>query len=554
MNDLTNNMGHMENIEMPKTSQSTPELTSDHMNASSINSQDMAGSPAQASTLRNSLNREVKQQAADFSLENTTQMQGLHSNMELEKQSNDIVWDRIQAKLKTKLGPEIFSSWFGRMKLVSLSRGQVIHSVPTAFLRSWINNHYADLLLELWQEEQSDIIKVDISLRSAVRSTQVQSPAKVTNEQKTNAQSQSATITPFPNQMSENVQRFTGSPLDPTYTFETFVEGAANRMACAAAKSIFDSSEQAITFNPLFIHASVGQGKTHLLQAIAWQARRAGYKKVLYLTAEYFMWRFATAIRDQSALSLKESLRDIDLLIIDDMQFLQGKSIQQEFCHLLNALIDSAKQVVVAADRPPAELESLHARVRSRLQGGVALEIKAPDYDLRRSMLEIRYQEAQRDDPELEIPTEVIDYVARSIVASGRDLDGAFNQILLQHRFSEGPLTIEAIEKTLGHLVKHTDQRRVRIEDIQKVVGRHYNVSKQDLLSKRRTREIVRPRQIAMYLSKLMTSRSLPEIGKRFGGRDHTTVLHAVRKIEDISKEDSKIKHEVELLKRLIEE
>ena len=470
------------------------------------------------------------------------------------------MWERVQARLRTKLGSEVFNSWFGRLKLEIFSTGIISHSVPTAFLKSWINSHYADILLQLWQDEQSNILRINIVVRSAVRSPiagQVNSKPAVNEDKNASAvtgsplgslASQSFTV-------SENTQGFAGSPLDPRYTFSTFVEGASNRMAYAAARSVAESNKGALSFNPLFIHASVGLGKTHLLQAIAWSARRAGSgTKVLYLTAEYFMWRFATAIRDQSALSFKESLRDIDLLLIDDMQFLQGKSIQQEFCHLLNALIDSAKQVVVAADRPPSELESLDVRVRSRLQGGVALEVAIPDLAMRTAMLELRHQEAQKDEPDLQISSDVLDYVARTITTSGRDVEGAFNQLLVQHRFSDSALSIESVETLLKHLVKSSEQKRVRIEDIQKVVARHFNVSKNDLLSNRRTRVIVRPRQIAMYLSKNLTPRSLPEIGRRFGGRDHTTVLHAVRKVEKMSSDDIKLAHEIELLKRLINE
>ncbi len=208
----------------------------------------------------------------------------------------------------------------------------------------------------------------------------------------------------------------------------------------------------------------------------------------------------------------------------------------------------------MAADRPPSQLESLDARVRSRLQGGVALEVKTPDLEMRQEMLELRYKYAQQEDPNLDIPADILNFVAGKVASSGRDLEGAFNQLLIQHRFSEGPVDIEAIEKMLGHLVQSGEQKRVRIEDIQKVAARHYNVSKNDLLSNRRTRVIVRPRQIAMYLSKILTPRSLPEIGRRFGGRDHTTVLHAVRKIESLLKEDDKLAHEIELLKRLIHE
>jgi len=471
------------------------------------------------------------------------------------------MWERVQTRLRSKLGQEVFNSWFGRLKLRSISTGIISHSVPTAFLKSWITTHYADTLLELWQDEKSDILRIDIVVRSAVRAPQPNSvlATEKARAETTNPGNSGLASTGFSGaksySISENAQGFAGSPLDPRYTFSTFVEGSSNRMAYAAARSVAESGRGALSFNPLFIHAAVGLGKTHLLQSIAWSARRAGAgTKVLYLTAEYFMWRFATAIRDQSALSFKESLRDIDLLLIDDMQFLQGKSIQQEFCHLLNALIDSAKQVVVAADRPPSELESLDLRVRSRLQGGVALEIGSPELEMRHSMLELRYNEALKGDMALQIPKEILDYVARTITTSGRDVEGAFNQLLVQHRFSDGELTIEKVETLLKHLVKSGEQKRVRIEDIQKVVARHFNVSKNDLLSNRRTRVIVRPRQIAMFLSKNLTPRSLPEIGRRFGGRDHTTVLHAVRKVEKMSSEDVKLAHEIELLKRLINE
>ncbi len=294
------------------------------------------------------------------------------------------------------------------------------------------------------------------------------------------------------------------------------MEGASNRVVHAAARTIADDIT-ASSFNPLIVHAGVGLGKTHLLQAIAWRARARNPKaRVLYLTAEYFMWRLASAIRDNTALTLKESLRDIDLLLIDDLQFLQGKSIQAEFCHLLNELIDSARQVVVAADRAPPELESLDERVRSRLRGGVTLEIKAPDYELRKEILARRYRAAKTEQPALEIPEDILHYVARQVTSSGRDIEGAFNQLLVQHQFSEGPMNLEDLDKVLSHLIRSTEQRRVRIEDIQRIVARQFNVSKQDLLSNRRTRVIVRPRQIAMYLAKMMTPRSLPEIGSPF--------------------------------------
>lgn len=476
-------------------------------------------------------------------------------------------WQRIREQLQAKLGAEVFNSWFGRMKLEAVSGGVAVHSVPTAFLKSWINSHYRDLIQDLWSSEDDSVLRSDVVVRSAVRRERRE---KLKNETPSGdnpaisskpasiaetARPAGAVVASFAKSKPVNTQEtsFAGSPLDPKFTFANFIEGKSNRLAYAAARSVAEGDGSSVRFNPLFLHASVGLGKTHLLQAIAWEVKsRDATKRVRYLTADYFMWCFAKALHTQTALALKENLRDIDLLLIDDMQFLQGKTIQAEFCHLLNELIDSAKQVVVAADRPPAELESLNDRVRSRLQGGVSLDIEIPDYELRKSILNMRYEEARQEQPQLEIPEDIRHYVARQINTSCRDIDGAFNQLLLQHRYSNGPEDFEAIDKMLRHLIRSGDAKRVRIEDIQKVVARQFNVPRNDMLSNRRTRQIVRPRQIAMYLSKTMTPRSLPEIGRRFGGKDHTTVLHAVRKVEEQIGQDTKFAREIELLKRLI--
>jgi chromosomal replication initiator protein len=474
-------------------------------------------------------------------------------------------FERIRAQLKARLGSEVYSSWFGRMKLVELSKGVARMSVPTAFLRSWINGHYLDVITELWKQEETGILKVEVVVRSATRHTAPDLEAAPLRKVAKQAQTTLSSGTTLGAGKQERVplargaaaepdfrQNVLGSPLDPRYTFGSFVEGPSNRVAFAAARAVAESASSAVRFNPLFLHATVGLGKTHLLQAIAAESLRHNPKsRVVYLTAEYFMWRFATAIRDNNALTLKEQLRDIDLLIIDDMQFLQGKSIQHEFCHLINMLLDSAKQVVVAADRPPSELESLEPRVRSRLNGGVALEMAAPDYSMRLAMLKQRLATAKQDDASLDIADDILDHVARTVTGSGRELEGAFNQLLFRQSF-EPQITIDRIDEILGHIYRTGEPKRVRIEDIQRIVARHYNVSKTELLSNRRTRTIVKPRQVAMYLSKVLTPRSLPEIGRRFGGRDHTTVLHAVRKIEDLSGADNTLAQELELLRRLI--
>ncbi len=473
------------------------------------------------------------------------------------------VFERVKTQLKARLGNDVYSSWFGRMKLSEGTRDVVRISVPTAFLKAWINAHYLDQVVELWKQEEPDVLKVEFIVRTATRPARIAAEEETAAPRKPPRQSQTAlaagaTAAPLMDRdpakrtvLSDNETKFTGlgSPLDPRYTFASFIEGASNRVALAAAKAVAESASR---FNPLFLHASVGLGKTHLLQAIAAEAVRQRPKaSVVYLTAEYFMWRFATAIRDNNALTLKEQLRDIDILIIDDMQFLQGKSIQHEFCHLINMLLDSAKQVVVAADRPPSDLESLEPRVRSRLVSGVALEMSAPDHAMRLGMLKVRLAVAQAEDPTVMIADDVLDHVAKTVTGSGRELEGAFNQLVFRQTF-EPQITLDRIDEILRHMYRPGEPKRPRIEDIQRIVARHYNVSKTELLSNRRTRTIVKPRQIAMYLAKIMTPRSLPEIGRRFGGRDHTTVLHAVRKIEDLAGNDNGLAQELELLRRLI--
>ncbi len=481
------------------------------------------------------------------------------------KLPNSEQWSRVKQRLRAELGEDIFNSWFARATFEEADASTVYLSLPTRFLKAWIAAHYEDRLLALWQAENPAVARVEILVRTAARPKVVVRPES--QEAPVEARPAAAVAAPpanppaalpavQPRRASSTDSILAGSPVEPRYAFDTFCEGAANRLAFAAARSVVEAAPgKPARFNPLYIHAGVGRGKTHILQATTRAARQAqpGWK-VLYLTAEHFMFRFVAALRSQSAIPFKEALRDIDLLLIDDMQFLQGKAVQQEFCHMLNTLIDGARQVVVAADRPPADLESLDDRVRSRLAGGIAFEIGAPDTQLRRDIVRSRYIAAQAQNPGLDIPEIVLEYVAQSVTSNGRDLEGALNRLVAQWQFTRQPVTIASAEITLRDLIGQREPRRVKIEDIQRVVARHYNVSKADLLSSRRTRTIVRPRQIAMYLAKMLTPRSLPEIGRRFGGRDHTTVLHAVRKIEGLIEGDMTLADEIELLKRMIDE
>lgn len=456
------------------------------------------------------------------------------------------LWDRVRRRLQAELGEDVFSSWFARVDLEGMSGGVVRLSVPTIFLKGWIKSHYGDRLLALWRQEDENVRRVDLTRRSALR--------HFSDEPAAQPRERPAAL-PVGGPEPQN-DRFAGSPLDAKLTFETFCEGRSNDVAYRAARAVAGAPEgSAPAYNPLYLHAGVGLGKTHLLQAIANGARMLDpSRRALYLTVERFTVQFVSALRDRSSLDFKERLRSIDILLIDDMQFLTGKSVQQEFCHVLNTLLDSGKQVVVAADRPPAELEGVDERVRSRMKGGVVVGVAGPDLAMRRRILQSRLQAARERNPALIIPDVVLDYVAQVVQTNGRDLDGALNRLVCRAEFSDAPMSMDIAEMAIADLVGTREPRRIRIEDIQKVVANHFNVSKHDLLSARRTRAIVRPRQIAMYLAKTMTPRSFPEIGKRFGGRDHTTVLHAVRKVEELASADAALAQEIELLKRLIQE
>jgi chromosomal replication initiator protein len=349
-----------------------------------------------------------------------------------------------------------------------------------------------------------------------------------------------------------SVNGFEGSPLDPKYTFESFVEGKANRMALTVAQQVaagvLDDPRQ---FNPLYLHSQVGLGKTHLLHAIAWDVKRRLPKaQVLYLTAERFRYQFVEAVRSQDAMAFKQKFSAIDILLVDDLEFMQGEKTEQEFEHIINALLDGGKQVVVASARPPGQLDRLNDRMRSRMQRGLIAEIGEFDEELRLKILERRVQEKHAGDPHFELGEAILKLLADRLTENGRELEGAVNRLYLTWQLTRAPITIEAVEGIIRDLVLGIEPRRIKVEDILRIVSRHFAVSKADILSDRRHRSVVRPRQIGMYLAKQLTSRSLPEIGRRFGNRDHTTVLHAIRKIDKEMGDNPHLKEEIEELKR----
>src|SRR5947208_9463121 len=447
-------------------------------------------------------------------------------------------WTRVKDRLRSTVGDDVYNSWFARVDLEQLNSEAVHMSVPTRFLKSWIQTHYAERVLGCWQEELPNLNRIELTVRTPARIVGPVKDAKTQADERRIERSDGRTASDYGRsaistlQASAGHDALGGSPLDPRLTFETFVIGRSNTLAHAAAKQVAQARRgDMVMFNPLYIHAGVGLGKTHLLQSLAWAGNANAERKVLYLTAEKFMYGFVAALRAQNALAFKDALRTIDVLVIDDLQFLQGRSTQAEFCHTLNALIDAGRQVVIAADRPPSDLESLDERVRSRLAGGLVVEMGFLGEELRLEILKCRAAATRQHHPGFDVPVPVLEFIAKTVTHNGRDLEGALNRLLAHSKLTGQPVTLEMAEREVRDLIRPQEPKRVKIEDIQRVVARQYNVSRADLLSSRRTANVVRPRQVAMYLAKTLTLRSLPEIGRRFGGRDHTTVLHGVRKI-----------------------
>lgn len=468
-------------------------------------------------------------------------------------------WTRMRARLRAAVGERVFTSWFSRLELVEIV-GELAHiSAPTPFLCSWVQSNYTQIILDAFVSE-SETAKCETT-------------ARLHFTVRVNGQAQSLVEKPTPNHAPDIAQQqngntfasnaapsqskskdiLSGSGIDAKMTFDNFVPGVANEIALGAARQVASAAaNNSVAFNPVYIHSSVGLGKTHLLNAVALAAAASNPSlKIIYLTADHFMYHFITAVQRQSALAFKEWLRGIDLLLIDDLQFLQGKSAT-EFGHTLSVLITGAKQVVIAGDSAPRDLEMLDERVRSRLSGGLVVPITKFDLELRRAIVNRRTQIAATRFPGVSFPSAVIDYIAYSVTSHGRDLDGAVNRLVAANQLTNESITVPLAEKTLVDLIRKRDTPRVRIDDILKTVSRHFKIPRTDILSSRRSRDVVRPRQIAMYLAKSLTSRSLPEIGRRFGGRDHTTVLHSVRKVEQLMRDDGDLCQEIELLKRML--
>ena len=455
-------------------------------------------------------------------------------------------WVRVVGRLKEEVGETAYRSWLRSMRLERVEGGEGIIAVPTRFLRNWVTTHYADRLLALWRAENERMSRLTIIVEPRIAAL------AQNKEEEVSAPMPAALMEPAGVPDIADDRANLSAPLDPRFTFENFIVGKPNELAHAAARRIAEacvSPVHTVPFNPLFLYGGVGLGKTHLMHAIAWHVRmQAPSRKVIYLSAEKFMYQFIRALRFRSTMDFKDQFRSVDLLMIDDVQFISGKdSTQEEFFHTFNALVDQNRQIVISADKSPSDLAGLEERMRSRLGWGLVADIHPTTYELRLGILQSKAEQSA-----LRLPQKVLEFLAHKIVSNVRELEGALNRIVAQMQLVGREITLEGAQDLLHDLLR-ANERRVTIDEIQKRVAEHFNIKLAEMTSSRRARIVARPRQVAMYLAKQLTSRSLPEIGRKFGGRDHTTVIHAVKKIEELIESDSALAEDVELLRRMLQ-
>jgi chromosomal replication initiator protein len=466
-------------------------------------------------------------------------------------------WDRIRGRLRDEVGDAAYRSWLRPITLHEVGEGGVRLALPTRFLRDWVATHYGERIRTLWGAENPAVRHVEIvveAARAAAAATAAPAgPAPAACAAKVSpphpaapaipARPPVAPCGPAPATEGDDI----GAQLDPRFTFKHFVVGKPNEFAYAAAQRVAEAN--VVSFNPLFLYGGVGLGKTHLMHAIAHHIReRNPSRTVLYLSAEKFMYRFIRALRHQDTMSFKEQFRSVDVLMIDDVQFIAGKdATQEEFFHTFNALVDQGRQIVVSADKSPSDLEGMEERLRSRLGCGLVADIHATTYELRLGILQSKAEQMGAV-----VPQKVMEFLSHKIVSNVRELEGALNRVVAHAQLVGRAITLETTQEVLHDLLRATD-RRITIEEIQKKVAEHFNIKLAEMSSARRSRQVARPRQVAMYLAKQLTSRSLPEIGRKFGGRDHTTVMHAVKKVEELKEGDHNFAEDIELLRRMLQ-
>ncbi|MEC9432096.1 MAG: chromosomal replication initiator protein DnaA [Pseudomonadota bacterium] len=495
-------------------------------------------------------------------------------------------WARVLERTRRELGQGPHDSWVSQLTPCAIENGVARLAAPTVFIADWIDRHYADALLRLMRDEFAEVTRLEFRApargeprpeapapasaaptRSAARASSARAPSAHTPSAYSAAQdpapmaaaarSESGGPTPIRavrpgGGESGDPADSPSLPLDPRFTFDRFVVGKPNELAHAAARRVAEGGE--VTFNPLFLYSASGLGKTHLMHAMAWRlAETRPDARVVLLTAEQFMYRFVQALRSKDMIGFKQLFRSVDVLMIDDVQFIAGKdSTQEEFFHTFNALVDQGKQVVISGDRNPVDIDGLEERIRSRLQWGLVVDLHPTDYELRLGILQSKHEMLAQTHPDVEILPRVLEFLAHRISSNVRVLEGALTRLMAFASLVGRPADMDMAQECLADILRASD-RKVGVEEIQRKVAAHYNVRMTDLLSPRRARAVARPRQVAMYLSKSLTSKSLPEIGRRFGGRDHTTVIHACKTIEKLKETDAQMAEDLELLRRMLE-
>ncbi|WP_241699847.1 chromosomal replication initiator protein DnaA [Tabrizicola fusiformis] len=452
--------------------------------------------------------------------------------------TND-AWGRVREQLITQIGRNNYTTWIEPIRLATLEEEVARFEVPTSFFGDWVSRNFAEHILHHLKQGGNAVARVEFFVPARPMTAANDAPRKAPAPRALRARAVADEDLP-------------GATLDARFTFDSFVVGKPNELAHAAARRVAEGGP--VTFNPLFLYGGVGLGKTHLMHAIAHELQaQQPQLRVLYLSAEQFMYRFVQALRDKQIMDFKELFRSVDVLMVDDVQFIAGKdSTQEEFFHTFNALIDQNKQIVISADRAPGEIKDLEDRIKSRLQCGLVVDLHPTDYELRLGILQQKVEFYRSQYKGLQLAPGVLEFLAHRITTNVRVLEGALTRLFAFASLVGREISLELTQDCLADILRASD-RKLTIEEIQRKVAEHYNIRLSDMIGPKRLRNIARPRQVAMYLAKQLTPRSLPEIGRRFGGRDHTTIMHGVRKIEELMATDSQLTDDLQLLRRLLQ-
>ena len=446
------------------------------------------------------------------------------------------IWGEIKETIKQTVGVNNFNTWIAPLNFCEIENGVAVFEVPTNFIGNYVAQNFSDVILFQLSALFGDVrrLRFDVSVSAQTAPT---NPRKRAEKAETEVKPS---------------DELPGAPLDPRFKFDTFVVGKPNELAHAAARRVGEG--EVVSFNPLFLYGGVGLGKTHLMHAIAWELQnRRPDLNVVYLSAEQFMYRFVQALRERKMMDFKQLFRSVDVLMVDDVQFIAGKdSTQEEFFHTFNALVDQNKQIIISADRAPGEIKDLEERIKSRLQCGLVVDLHPTDYELRLGILQSKVEQYSAQYQDVSFDKNVLEFLALRISTNVRVLEGALTRLFAFASLVGRHITLEVAQDCLADILR-ASERKITVEEIQRKVSEHYNIRLSDMIGPKRLRTYARPRQIAMYLAKQMTSRSLPEIGRRFGGRDHTTVMHGVKRVEELKVQDGQIAEDLEMLRRALE-